>query len=485
MPRNRTPAKKRRGKRGNPAGKGRPTPGRPNVNIDDVLVAAHHEMSSLNLEQAAKLYTSAASLLRMGQSPTLGIRQRHLLHVLEKLAEIKVGSGDQEGAMKHLTEALTVLEAEYSAGTNKDLFYFETKSTFVMYLGQLCSEEKALEAYQAGIQCLETCIKLVEQQSADDDDMEEDTAAAAAAVMSTDDDDNENANTTNDKAPTNKQRLMEFKQQLSGAYCTAAELYLTDLCFADQAEQHCESLLQRALEIKDDTTNQPFLDALQTMASLRLSQQGKQHEAVGYMLQAFQGMQKGCDALASLVGLTTSKQKSDDDEEALELKEVEAASNLPEFEFRCQSAKLLLECAGLEETSTKDQDLCTQAAISILGSLLAQNDEVIEIWYLTGCAFCATTTASRGSKIDDSARYYLTRAMEMLMDTQKSVKEQQQYADDDEEDELEEQLEELACQIEDVQAKLDELGPGGDDDDEDDDGADEADEEANASAMEE
>jgi len=147
--------------------------------------------------------------------------------------------------------------------------------------------------------------------------------------------------------------------------------------------------------------------------------------------------------------------------QARELVEVEAANNLPEFEFRCQTAKLLLECAGLLSENKQassvsnnytDRSDFLSKAICVLGSLLAQNDEVIEIWFLTGCAFAAMIPP-----LTDTAKFYLERANQMLTDIQKALNEESQYVCDSEREDLDEQLEMNATQIQDVQSKLNEL----------------------------
>ena len=266
-----------------------------------------------------------------------------------------------------------------------------------------------------------------------------------------------------------EEALHDLRQKLSGAYCNLAELYLTDLCEEETAESDCEHYLEKALQLKD-ADGEPLVDALQTMASLRLSQQKRQLEAIPFILRAYEKQRIGSEALAALVGLQQHKSgddnmSGDDDEKeepsAKELVEVEAANNLPEFEFRCQTAKLLLECAGLlkekrqQDAVTPQENECISAAISVLGSLLAQNDEVIEIWYLTGCAFAAKTPP-----VVDESRFYLERAKEMLTDLQKALQEEAQFVDDEaEKNDLMEQLEMNSAQIEDVQSKLGELGP--------------------------
>jgi hypothetical protein len=444
-----------------------------NISVEDVLTAAEAAMET-DVEKSIQLYTSAASMLRAGK-PTTAIvsRERQLVQVLEKLGEAHVGMGDPQGAKQAFEQAIALLEEDESVVKKTDTYYYETRSSLYLYIGQLCSSDQALQAFLQGVVSLESCIALV-RQAAQDEMVEAEES-------------------------NNIKLLPELQKKLSGAYCTVAELYLTDLCFEKDAETECESVLQKALQIKDESDGQPIIDALQTMASLRLSQQGKRRqEAVSYILQAYAKIKVGSEALASLVGLDGNQDDDDDDDDdddkkeapqqAFELQEVDAANSLPEFEFRCQTAKLLLECAAIlkeepNSTSSTSSDKtptpnpqeqqCMQAAISVLGSLLAQNDEVVEIWFLMGCAFHAKKNDSGAG----AARYYFQRTMEMLVDIRKALQQEAQYADADNEEEqqdIQAQLEENETQIEDTQAKLDELGP--DEDEEDDDGDEEDDE---------
>lgn len=55
---------------------------------------------------------------------------------------------------------------------------------------------------------------------------------------------------------------------MSNALVSVAELWMTDLCFEPAAEERCEASVQRAMAA--DPSNP---DALQTLASLRISQQ--------------------------------------------------------------------------------------------------------------------------------------------------------------------------------------------------------------------
>jgi len=278
-----------------------------------------------------------------------------------------------------------------------------------------------------------------------------------------------------------RQLLRETRRKLSAAYCTAAELYLTDLCLEEDAERECEDLVDLALRltIDDDdgapggggVAGEPTVDALQTATSLRLSQ-SRGAEAVDYILKACRQMRAGCRALASLVGVASGDESSPDDhraqqqppppqqQEARELLELEAVQNLPEFEFRCQTAKLLLECAaelkGIEGTGAVAKDdprrhQCLQASVDVLGSLLAENDEVVEIWFLMGEAFAAMSQT-------DVAAYYWERAKDMLECVRQSLEEEiverAGELEGEEEDELQRQVDEVTCQLEDIGAKL-------------------------------
>ena len=330
-----------------------------------------------------------------------------------------------------------------------------------MYIGQLSTATEALTSYQKGIECLRSVL---------------------AATTSLD---------PNEQTTT--------KQQLATAYCAVAELYLTDLCLEDGAEAACEHNLQLALQLddndkdgKNNSSNNSNVDALQALASLRLSQPHRgASEAAPLILRVFAAMQTGCRALASLVGLREEESRGRSDGSgdvggggAAELLELQEVQELPGFEFRCNTAKLLLECAAgaRTTTTTSDEDNpqsrkqlqqeCAQAAIDVLGSLLAENDEVVEIWILVGDAFALmvpdeeTGASSSSSPPDDEDNddeqkelscHYWERALGMLRVVQKSLLEEQQEADDmEEEDAIQQRLDDVVCQMEDLRTKLEE-----------------------------
>jgi hypothetical protein len=188
----------------------------------------------------------------------------------------------------------------------------------------------------------------------------------------------------------------------------------------------------------DDKLSPPPPDALQTMANLRMSQSRPQ-DALECILKAYDRMRVGCEAMASLVGLAKDDEEIETKQEAQELLEVDAASNLPSYGFRCQTA-------SDEDDVTKK---CSESAIQILGSLMAENDEVIEVWYLLGCAFMACSPPQI-----DSAYYYWDQCMSMLIKVKQDI---QECMDDDNEN-AEGELEAIEEQIGQVKQKLEEIG---------------------------
>lgn len=243
-----------------------------------------------------------------------------------------------------------------------------------------------------------------------------------------------------------------LRRQLCGAYCSVAELFLTDLCFDENAEQNCETALQAAMQL-DDPQSSP--DAVQAMANLRLSQ-NRGFEAVTFMMEAYKRVKVGCEAMSDLVGLGVDNDFEEEKEPiAKELKgdALEAANSLPGFEFRCQMAKLLLECSSiLEDTSedaekrTEQRKYCIESAIQVLGSLMAENDEVIETWFLLGCAF-----SSMEPKNIEASKHYFETTIDMLDKVKKGLKQEMPTED------IKAEIDDVKQKLKDVKSRLEAL----------------------------
>lgn len=136
------------------------------------------------------------------------------------------------------------------------------------------------------------------------------------------------------------EELKHLNRQRSGIFCSAAELYLTDLCFEDDAESRCEKLVNDAIQA--DPSNP---EAYRIQADLRLGQE-----------------RKG-DAKASIAQcLSLWKDLSFDD------------LQYPLYDQRMAMAKVALEVDLFEEAAT------------VLEGLLEEDDSVIDTWYLLGIA---------------------------------------------------------------------------------------------------
>lgn len=193
------------------------------------------------------------------------------------------------------------------------------------------------------------------------------------------------------------------------------------------------------------------------MANFRLSQ-SRVSEAIECILKAYDRMKVGCEAMSALVGLGNDCSGKGDGEtmesKSRELVDVEAASSLPEYNFRCQTAKIMLECASLlkdDNSGVSNDDTinrCAESAIQVLGSLLAENDEVIEVWYLLGCAFMACSPP-----LLESAHYYWENALTMLNKAKEGLGQSIEYENDDDGC-IENELEAIECQIIEVKKKL-------------------------------
>ncbi|KAH7884753.1 hypothetical protein F5I97DRAFT_1891871 [Phlebopus sp. FC_14] len=191
-----------------------------------------------------------------------------------------------------------------------------------LYLAQLTDEDPhtALKYYQAAIDILQVQLK----------------GKAPSSEDGTDDDDH------------------EIKSNIVRAYLGMVEIWMDpqyDLCFDLAASNTCDTLVSQALQI--DPQN---LEALQTLASIRLSQE-KPEEAL-IALRTFPPPHPSQDATA------TDPQVH-----------ISLLLNALPVPTRVSRAKLLLECGAYPD------------ALSLLEGVLATDDANVEGWYLMGWAW--------------------------------------------------------------------------------------------------
>uniref|UniRef100_UPI00358E591B uncharacterized protein isoform X1 n=2 Tax=Myxine glutinosa TaxID=7769 RepID=UPI00358E591B len=262
-----------------------------------------------------------------------------------------------------------------------------------MYLGQLSSAQEAVVLFSKGVELMQR--SLVSQST------------RGACVFP----DKENVT----------------PQEVSSAYCSIAEIYLTDLCIQEEAAERCKEALDKALETCPNN-----VEALQLMASFLISSE-KPQEGKRFLMQSLEVW------LPGLIQKNTSQEQSevageDNQEwEDIEEEDEDILQNLPAYELRITTAKLLLE---IEEFTL---------AVGVLERLLEEQDDVVQVWYLLGWVnFLQSKKSSVEDEEDDrvSSRTALLQA--------KKLAEKQCYGDD----ELMSHMEQL----------LGELGPAPDDD---------------------
>ncbi|ORY85717.1 hypothetical protein BCR37DRAFT_391477 [Protomyces lactucae-debilis] len=132
-----------------------------------------------------------------------------------------------------------------------------------------------------------------------------------------------------------------LRARLASAYSAMAELYMTDLCMEADAEANCEKYVTNAL-LADESSS----EALQTMASMRLSQQR---------------VEEARTALRHSLSLWHDPDG--------------ASGALPAYASRIALVRLLLECDMTDES------------LDVLQQLSREDDESVDLWYLFGWTY--------------------------------------------------------------------------------------------------
>ena len=277
------------------------------------------KMSSKPKETPEQLYAAALTFveqsepeeaLKKAQKLWIQVQDRGVgdaLPALNLLGEICVELGDAESARTWFEKAVTLDpegQVPETMGGGAEKF---------LWLAQLCEEggkqsvewsEKGAKALQGEIAALESGGKV---EGVDEEDL---------LMM-----------------------RVEKKRKLANALCGIVEVYMTDLSWEEDAEARCENLITQAMTVEDETSP----EVLQTLASVRLSQQRKD------------------DAQAAL-------KRSIETWEGLEPEDLA----VPDFPTRISLARLLMEAEMEGE------------AMGVLNRLVQEDDESVEAWYLGG-----------------------------------------------------------------------------------------------------
>jgi len=413
--------------------------------LQKIMDQADAAMDMSNETLALSLYSLLEESIRLR---SFSSEQSLLLlpKIIQKVGECFAFVGNIESACDKFREANDILDAALqkndtdTENESEESEVLEMRAGVFMYLGQLHQGQEALQEYQNGITSLEKSLELVERK-----------------VENTN---NNNNGEHKEEFEFKVLQVEELRQRLCSAHCAIAELYMTDLCYDPDAEMQCESNLTKALKydsLNNNTNNDDETktkskcktnkspEALQALANLRLSQ-NKGLEGAEIIMEAYQRIQGVCEELAKLIGLyegdgeENNNKEVTEEGETKELQDVEGATSLPPFGFRIQTSKLLLECASIlqqqqqqnesndgndavmvDEDSSSSIKKYYTAAIHVLASLMAENDSVVEIYYLLGCAYQALTACDNNdsnNSYQDQATQYYEQALEMLQKNQ-------------------------------------------------------------------
>ncbi|XP_068179473.1 uncharacterized protein si:dkey-12j5.1 isoform X2 [Antennarius striatus] len=190
-----------------------------------------------------------------------------------------------------------------------------------MYLGQIHTGQEAVDYYTKGVQVLLSAL-----------DKQAKTSAQVGAA-----------------APSKEDPGLPTAKDVSVAYCAIAEIYLSDLCMEEKAADKCRESIERALQYHYDNP-----EALQLMASYLFSME-KNQEGKEYLLKS------------ARLWLPAQKQLS-----ASSSTDGDRQIDIPPYESRITTAKLLIESEEHE------------MAVDVLENLLEEDDEVVQVWYLSG-----------------------------------------------------------------------------------------------------
>ncbi|KAJ0066207.1 hypothetical protein NL108_001443, partial [Boleophthalmus pectinirostris] len=236
-----------------------------------------------------------------------------------------------------------------------------------MSLGQIHTGQEAVDFYLKGIQVLLSALEKQEKTTVGS------YGPLGASAFPEEDTD----------LPT--------ERDVSVAYCSIAEIYLTDLCMEEGAADKCKEFIERALHYHHDNP-----EALQLMASYLFSADRNQ-EGKEYLLK-------------SVAGWLPSQKAASGLEEDLQV------CYIPPYESRITTAKLLIEAEEYEN------------ALFLSGPLPNVSFSVSpQVWYLSGWVCYLQLQRAKellqreareateeereeGKALEEAARSYLTNA---------------------------------------------------------------------------
>ncbi|GAA5962872.1 hypothetical protein JCM21900_005641 [Sporobolomyces salmonicolor] len=275
----------------------------PSLSVQDLLIQSAQHIASLDYDGAKTLCLQAVELAhKQGQE---GGDPRLLRDALEILGTVELELGEVDEAREHFLASIQLGSALPDPSPAPHL-----------YLAQLASTpQESLTHFSNALTLLQAKLAAIEKAKLGGD--------GGAGTQEELEDEG------------------EIRRSASRALVGMTELYLTDLCFEPDAEQHCEAYLKQAADLDPSDP-----EVYQTLASVRLSQQREQ--------DAKEAASKGWSIWRNI-----------DTDSPL----------YPPSSARLSCAKLFLELSE------------HVPALEILQRLENEDDEDSEVWYLSGWAW--------------------------------------------------------------------------------------------------
>ena len=309
------------------------------ASLPSLVAHAEQCMLSQDLRQACSAYQRALALAPTDCS------------LLDALGEVLISLDEAEGAVAAFTRST---ELQPTGGYSK-----------WMYLGQLSSGAAAAACYTRGLELLQQRVAQGSGGAAAGAAAEGGAAAAPAAAAAA--------------APEPQAQL---QRRLSEAYCSLAELYMTDLCDEQDAEARCDSYSAAALSADEGNAEAHQVRGRLCLV-LKRDDEARTHlarccalihaiEEEGEEEEEEEG--DGEESGAAGGGGSSSSSSSAGMEGVTESPAAAQAStdNMPSFDFRLETARVCMEA-----------ELYPQAS-QLLNALLAEDDTNMEVWFMAG-----------------------------------------------------------------------------------------------------
>merc|ERR1711931_48594 len=322
---------------------------KPPVTVQECLDKAKNALDAYNTDEAYRLCTSALQL------------EPDNVSALETMGTILCERRSLKSAKEHFERAVTLCPEKGYAK--------------YMSLAQLVEGEDSVKHFKKGLELMESQKdKIIKGE-----DEEEEEVQGAGALPST--------------SPMAK--LEELQSDISRGHISVAEIYLTDLCEAEDAATVCKHHLDKAIETRPNSA-----EAHQLLASWCISMMDDDDEAE----EKFEEAKK---AIKTAVGLwlpqyqkATAENDDDDDDDSSRTTaaalfggpSTSSAAAVADpvqpcpltTEERINTAKILIELFMMKA----DEDQLADLAVEVLDTVLDEDDENIFVWYLLGWIGC-------------------------------------------------------------------------------------------------